>query len=158
MISPPRDGRTGNFYEAGCLITLPLSANRLFIATDSPSVAAQVREASDQEVVEAANRQSLMSAKQFAYGAADRDMRATVLHGPRDIRCEEVAGPKILHPTDAIIQLSATCIGGSGVWPYRGIQEVQGPMHMGHEYCGIVVEVGSEVRTVLLHLRQHLPA
>jgi threonine dehydrogenase-like Zn-dependent dehydrogenase len=75
-------------------------------------------------------------------------MRATVLHKPRDIRCEEVADPKILYPTDAIIKLSATCICGSDLWPYRGLQEVNGPMHMGHEYCGIVVEVGSEVRTV----------
>ncbi|TPI66761.1 DUF4238 domain-containing protein [Mesorhizobium sp. B2-8-9] len=74
MIGDDPLGRTGNLYEAGCLITLPLSANRLFIATDSPSVAAQVREASDQEVVEAANRQSLINAKQFAYGVADRDM------------------------------------------------------------------------------------
>jgi threonine dehydrogenase-like Zn-dependent dehydrogenase len=75
-------------------------------------------------------------------------MRATVLHKPRDIRCEEVADPKILYPTDAVIKLSATCICGSDLWPYRGLQEVGAPMHMGHEYCGVVVEVGSEVRTV----------
>ena len=75
-------------------------------------------------------------------------MLATVLHRPRDIRCEEVADPKILFPTDAIIKLSATCICGSDLWPYRGLQVVNGPQHMGHEYCGIVVEVGGEVRTV----------
>src|SRR5204863_4274200 len=68
-------------------------------------------------------------------------MRATILHRPRDIRCEEVAEPKILYPTDAIIKLSATCICGSDLWPYRGLQDVNEPMHMGHEYCGIVVEV-----------------
>src|SRR5581483_3698503 len=67
-------------------------------------------------------------------------MRGTVLHGAREIRCEEVAEPKILEPTDAIIKLSASCICGSDLWPYRGIQEFDRPMHMGHEYCGIVVE------------------
>ena len=75
-------------------------------------------------------------------------MLATILHKPGDIRCEEIADPKIQYPTDAIIKLSATCICGSDLWPYRGLQDVSGPMHMGHEYCGIVVEVGSEVRTV----------
>ena len=62
---------------------------------------------------------------------------------------------------------SATCVCGSDLWPYRGLQPLDGPMHMGHEYCGVVVEVGSrredrEARPVrrrlLLHLRQHLSA
>ena len=75
-------------------------------------------------------------------------MYATVLHGPGDIRFEQVEDPKILAPTDAIIQLSATCICGSDLWPYRGIQAHDRPMHMGHEYCGTVIEVGSEVRSV----------
>jgi len=75
-------------------------------------------------------------------------MLATVLHGPGDIRCEEVADPRILKPTDAIIRLAATCICGSDLWPYRGLQPTGGPAHMGHEYCGVVVEVGSEVRTI----------
>ena len=75
-------------------------------------------------------------------------MLGTVLYGPRDIRCEEVAEPKILHPTDAVIRLSATCICGSDLWPYRGLNEVSQPMHMGHEYCGVVVEVGGAVKTV----------
>ncbi|MGY4625982.1 zinc-dependent alcohol dehydrogenase family protein [Bradyrhizobium sp. USDA 4486] len=75
-------------------------------------------------------------------------MKATVLYGPGDIRYEGVNDPKILHPTDAIIKLSATCICGSDLWPYRGLQPQDGPMHMGHEYCGVVVEVGSAVRTI----------
>ena len=75
-------------------------------------------------------------------------MLATVLHKPGDIRCEEIADPKILKPSDAIIKLSASCICGSDLWPYRGLQAVDRPMHMGHEYCGVVVEVGSAVRTV----------
>ncbi|WP_085026606.1 zinc-dependent alcohol dehydrogenase family protein [Ensifer aridi] len=75
-------------------------------------------------------------------------MLATVLHGKGDIRCEEVAEPKILKPTDAIIKLSASCICGSDLWPYRGLQPMDGPAHMGHEYCGVIVEVGDEVKTV----------
>jgi len=75
-------------------------------------------------------------------------MLATVLHAPGDVRFEDVAEPTILKPTDAIIKLSATCICGSDLWPYRGLQPVESPQHMGHEYCGVVVEVGSDVKTV----------
>lgn len=75
-------------------------------------------------------------------------MLATVMHGPGDVRYENVPDPKIEKPTDAIIQLSATCICGSDLWPYRGLSKQDGPTHMGHEYCGVVVEVGSEVKTV----------
>ena len=75
-------------------------------------------------------------------------MFATVLHGPGDVRYEQVEDPKILKPTDAIIKLSATCICGSDLWPYRGLSPREGPAHMGHEYCGVVVEVGQEVRAI----------
>ena len=75
-------------------------------------------------------------------------MRATVLYSPGDVRCVEVEEPRIIEPTDAIIKLSASCICGSDLWPYRGLQPVNEPAHMGHEYCGVVVEVGSAVSTV----------
>ncbi|MDB5556599.1 MAG: Alcohol dehydrogenase zinc-binding domain protein [Rhizobium sp.] len=75
-------------------------------------------------------------------------MLGTVLRAPGDIRCEEVADPKIQKPSDAIIKLSASCVCGSDLWLYRGLQPVNGPQHMGHEYCGVVVEVGSEVKSV----------
>jgi len=75
-------------------------------------------------------------------------MLATVMYGPGDVRFEQVDDPKILKPTDAIIKLSATCICGSDLWPYRGLQPMDGPAHMGHEYCGLVVEVGRDVKTV----------
>ena len=71
---------------------------------------------------------------------------ATVTYGPRDVRFEQVDDPKIVKPTDAIITLSATCICGSDLWPYRGLQPMDGPTNMGHEYCGVVV--GSDVHTV----------
>src|SRR5437763_15961624 len=75
-------------------------------------------------------------------------MQGAVLHGTRDIRFDEVAAPKIVQPTDAIVRLSAACVCGSDLWPYRGIQPIEQPTPMGHEYCGIVEEVGKEVRTI----------
>lgn len=75
-------------------------------------------------------------------------MYATVMYAPGDVRYEQVPDPRIEKPTDAIIKLSATCICGSDLWPYRGLSAQDGPAHMGHEYCGVVVEVGAEVRTV----------
>ncbi len=56
--------------------------------------------------------------------------------------------PTILEPTDAIIRLSATCVCGSDLWPYRGIAQIERPTPFGHEYCGIVEEVGGDVRNV----------
>src|ERR1035441_1454835 len=76
------------------------------------------------------------------------EMRGTVLHAAGDVRYEEVPEPKILKPTDAIIRLAATCVCGSDLWSYRGINPVKQPLYMGHEYCGIVEEVGSAVKTV----------
>src|SRR5438874_146897 len=75
-------------------------------------------------------------------------MRGAVLYGPRDVRFEEREAPKITKPTDAIISLSATCICGSDLWPYRGIEPIVQPTPMGHEYCGVVEEVGREVRNI----------
>src|SRR5256712_9924674 len=75
-------------------------------------------------------------------------MRGAVLYGPRDVRFEEREPPKIIKPTDAIIRISATCVCGSDLWPYRGIQPIAQPTPMGHEYCGIVEEVGSAVATI----------
>ncbi|HEY6223537.1 MAG TPA: zinc-dependent alcohol dehydrogenase family protein [Gemmatimonadales bacterium] len=75
-------------------------------------------------------------------------MNGAVLYGARDVRFESRADPKILQPTDATIRLSATCICGSDLWPYRGISPVAEPTPMGHEYCGIVEEVGRAVTRV----------
>src|SRR5437879_4200071 len=75
-------------------------------------------------------------------------MRGAVLHAPGDVRLEVRDDPAIVEPTDAIIRLSATCVCGSDLWPYRGIEAVQGPVPMGHEYVGIVEEVGSAIGTI----------
>lgn len=75
-------------------------------------------------------------------------MRGAILYAPGDIRVEDRDDPVIQEPTDAIVRISATCICGSDLWPYRGINEVPKPQPIGHEYCGVVEAVGEGVTTV----------
>ena len=75
-------------------------------------------------------------------------MKGAVLYGPGDIRFEHRDDPKIVEPTDAILRLATTCVCGSDLWPYRGLQPIDGPTPMGHEYCGVVEEVGSAVKSI----------
>jgi len=74
-------------------------------------------------------------------------MRAVIMEAPGKIAVGEREDPKILKPTDAVIRITATCICGSDLWPYRGVEPVD-HTPMGHEYVGIVEEIGSEVKTV----------
>jgi threonine dehydrogenase-like Zn-dependent dehydrogenase len=75
-------------------------------------------------------------------------MRGAILHAPGDVRVEDRDRPTIVEPTDAIIRLSAACVCGSDLWPYRGIETYDGPIPMGHEYVGIVEEVGDQVSAI----------
>src|SRR2546423_10656548 len=75
-------------------------------------------------------------------------MRGAVLYAPRDVRFVERDDPTIIKPADAIIRISATCVCGSDLWPYRGADRLTEPTPMGHEYCGTVEDVGSEVRSI----------
>jgi threonine dehydrogenase-like Zn-dependent dehydrogenase len=75
-------------------------------------------------------------------------VRGTVLYGPWDVRFEERPDPTIVEQTDALIRLPLTCVCGSDLWPYRGIEPIDESTPMGHEYVGIVEEVGSEVRLI----------
>jgi threonine dehydrogenase-like Zn-dependent dehydrogenase len=75
-------------------------------------------------------------------------VRGAVMYAPGDVRVEDRSEPRIVEPTDAILRLSATCICGSDLWPWRGADALDGPVPMGHEYAGIVEEVGSEVTTI----------
>jgi threonine dehydrogenase-like Zn-dependent dehydrogenase len=70
------------------------------------------------------------------------------MYGPGDVRVENRPDPTILEPTDAVVRLSVTCICGSDLWPYRGVEPLEGPRRMGHEYAGIVEEVGSAVTSI----------
>src|ERR687884_1364471 len=91
-------------------------------------------------------RQDRGERREFTQGV--KNMRGVVLHAPGDVGVEERDDPKILYPTDAIIRLSATCICGSDLWPYRGIEAITEPTPMGHEYAGVVEQVGSEVKHI----------
>lgn len=75
-------------------------------------------------------------------------MRGAVMHAPGNVTVEEREDPKVLAPGDAILRLTATCICGSDLWPWRGIDEVRDPSPMGHEYVGTVEAIGDEVSTI----------
>lgn len=72
-------------------------------------------------------------------------MYAAVIHGTGDVRYEERPDPVLEHPTDAIIRVTAACVCGSDLWRYRGINPVEEPRQIGHEYCGIVEQVGDAI-------------
>ena len=74
-------------------------------------------------------------------------MRGVIMYAPGDVRVEDREQPTIVEPTDAVIRLSASCICGSDLWPYRGAEPVD-RTPMGHEYVGVVTEIGDEVKDV----------
>ena len=75
-------------------------------------------------------------------------MDGAVMYAPGDVRVEERPDPEIVDATDAIIRVSAACVCGSDLWPYRGAEALEWPAPMGHEYAGVVEEVGDEVETI----------
>lgn len=75
-------------------------------------------------------------------------MLATIIHAPRDIRVEEVPDPQLLEPTDAIVRIVAACVCGSDLWPYRGDVPTRQPHPIGHEFVGVVEEVGDAVERI----------
>ncbi|RKE17843.1 zinc-dependent alcohol dehydrogenase family protein [Streptomyces sp. TLI_171] len=72
-------------------------------------------------------------------------MRGAVIHGPGDVRFETLDDPRILKPTDAVIRTAVTCVCGSDLWPWRGLDATEHAHPIGHEYVGFVEEVGREV-------------
>ncbi|NNN04191.1 MAG: zinc-dependent alcohol dehydrogenase family protein [Acidimicrobiaceae bacterium] len=75
-------------------------------------------------------------------------MRGVVLHAPGEIRVEDLPDPAVLEPGDAVLRLEATCVCGSDLWRYRGEDPFSTPQHMGHEYVGVVEEIGSSVHSL----------
>ena len=75
-------------------------------------------------------------------------MYGAVIHAPGDVRYEERAEPTIIEPTDAVVRTVAACVCGSDLWRYRGIAPVTRPTPIGHEFCGVVEQVGASVTTV----------
>jgi threonine dehydrogenase-like Zn-dependent dehydrogenase len=75
-------------------------------------------------------------------------MRATVIYGERDIRLDEVPNPVLSTGGDAIVRVVAACVCGSDLWPYRGVTPTDEPHRIGHEFVGIVDEIGPDVSTI----------
>src|SRR3954452_23653899 len=75
-------------------------------------------------------------------------MRAVLMYGPGDVRVEDRDDPVLLRDTDAIISVSAACVCGSDLWPYRGADPISWPTPMGHEYVGVVQQIGDRVSTI----------
>lgn len=71
-------------------------------------------------------------------------MRATMIHGPHDVTVEEIARPTLQEPTDAILRVVAACVCGSDLWHYRGVVETTRSHQMGHEYVGVIEELGED--------------
>ena len=72
-------------------------------------------------------------------------MRATIIHGPGDIRVEDRDYPAVQLPTDAVVRVTAACVCGSDLWPYRGVKPVRRPSPIGHEFIGVVESIGADV-------------
>jgi threonine dehydrogenase-like Zn-dependent dehydrogenase len=75
-------------------------------------------------------------------------VRATLIHAARDIRVEDVPDPAVQRPTDALVRVTAACVCGSDLWPYRGVTRTSEPHRIGHEFVGVVEEVGPDVSTL----------
>jgi threonine dehydrogenase-like Zn-dependent dehydrogenase len=75
-------------------------------------------------------------------------LRATLIHAARDIRVEDVPDPRLHQPTDALVRVVAACVCGSDLWPYRGVTETSQPRRIGHEFVGVVEELGSDVSSL----------
>lgn len=73
-------------------------------------------------------------------------MRATFMYGPGDVRVENVPDPRIVEPTDAIVRITLACVCGSDLHPYHSMDKTDEGVPMGHEFLGVVEEIGSEVR------------
>ena len=75
-------------------------------------------------------------------------MRATIMYGAGDVRVENVPDAAIKEPTDVVVRITRACICGSDLWPYKKMQPTETGRRMGHEFIGVVEDVGSSVRTV----------
>jgi len=75
-------------------------------------------------------------------------MPATAIHGPGDVRLDDRPDPTIQSPGDAVVRVVRTCVCGSDLWPYGGIQKTPAPHPIGHEFIGVVEATGAEVSTV----------
>src|SRR5579859_4516128 len=72
-------------------------------------------------------------------------MRATVIHGAGDVRVEDVPDPVLRQPTDAVVRVLRACICGSDLWPYQSMKPSPEGQRIGHEFLGVVEDIGADV-------------
>ncbi|CRK53245.1 Zinc-containing alcohol dehydrogenase [Rhodococcus sp. RD6.2] len=75
-------------------------------------------------------------------------MRATFMYGPGDVRVQDVPTPTIQEPTDAVVRVTLACVCGSDLHPYHSMTPNERGSAMGHEFIGVVEDVGSAVTTL----------
>jgi threonine dehydrogenase-like Zn-dependent dehydrogenase len=75
-------------------------------------------------------------------------MQATVMYAAGDVRVEDVPDATILEPTDALVRVTRACVCGSDLWPYKSMERTGEGRRMGHEFVGVVQDVGAEVGLV----------
>jgi threonine dehydrogenase-like Zn-dependent dehydrogenase len=75
-------------------------------------------------------------------------MKATVMYGAGDVRVETVPDARLIEATDALVTITHACICGSDLWPYKNMEPSDTGQRMGHEFIGLVEDVGAKVRTV----------
>ena len=72
-------------------------------------------------------------------------MRATLIYGAGDVRVENVPDAALREPTDVLLRVLRACICGSDLWPYGSMEPTQEGARIGHEFIGVVEDVGAEV-------------
>src|SRR5690606_36840857 len=75
-------------------------------------------------------------------------MRATLIHAPGDVRLEGVPAPQLSTGGDAIVRVVAACVCRSDLWPHRGVTPTREPHRIGHEFVGVVEQLGADVTTL----------
>jgi threonine dehydrogenase-like Zn-dependent dehydrogenase len=70
------------------------------------------------------------------------------MHAAFDVRVEDVPDPDLVEPTDAVVRVTRAAICGSDLWPYKSMEPSETGRRMGHEFIGVVEDVGDEVRTM----------
>lgn len=75
-------------------------------------------------------------------------MRAALMYAAGDVRVGDVADPALKEPTDALVRITTACICGSDLHPYHSMSASDGPVRMGHEFIGVVEEIGGDVTSV----------
>jgi len=70
------------------------------------------------------------------------------MFGAGDVRIENVPDAHLIEPTDALVRVTRAAICGSDLWPYQQMPQNDSGRRMGHEFVGVVEDVGAEVRTM----------